>query len=94
MSKEWTNTIEGAHQSRLVIVVFALMVITLVVLAMFQSSALVTWSYDLPISPLSVVISSSAERWHGLMEHIGVAALSQSVSDMVLSLHDDWSIGD
>lgn len=94
MSKEWTTTIEGDHHSRLAIAVFALMIFTLVALAMFQSSALVTWSYDLPISSLSAIISSSAESWHAWMEHIGVASFSQSVSDTVLRLHDDWPVGD
>ena len=74
--------------------VFVLMVLTLLILAMFQSSALVTWSYDLPVSPLSATISSAAESWHALMEQVGIASFSQSVSDAVLTLHDDWPIGD
>ena len=86
--------LDGKHQAKLVVGVFVLILLTLFVSAMFQSSALVTWSYDLPISPYSETISRSAEEWHAAMENIGVASFSQSVSDSVLSLHDDWPVSD
>jgi hypothetical protein len=94
MSKEWTTNLEGPHQRSLVLGTFVSFLATLVILAIFQSSALVTWSYDLPVSTYSETISRSAEEWHALMEQIGTATFSQTVSDAVLNLHDEWPVSE
>ncbi len=94
MSKEWTTSLEGKHNTVLSFKVFAIMLLTLIVLAMFQSSALVTWSYDLPVSSYSATISSTAEQWHALMERTGLAEFSESITDRVQSLHDDWPVSE
>lgn len=94
MSKEWTTNLEGKHNTGLSLMMFAIMLLTLIVLAVFQSSALLTWSYDLPVSSYSATISSTAEQWHALMERAGLAEFSQSMTERVQSLHDDWPVSE
>lgn len=57
-------------------------------LALFQSNGLVSWSYDLPISPLSERIVAACETWNGWMEALGTTAISEHVQDWVQSLKD------
>ena len=50
-------------------------------LGFFQSSALVTASYDLPPGGISAVVVKVAEGWHGLMTASGMAELSLTIRD-------------
>jgi len=70
-------------RSALIALVFATLA-----LALFQSNGLVSWSYDLPISPLSEQIVVACETWNGWMEALGTTAISETVQDWVQSLKD------
>ena len=63
--------------------------ILLCVLAVFQSSSLVTLSYDLPPTILSEHAVSAAENWHEWMAAIGAVDLSQFLTELVLEIHDE-----
>lgn len=72
------SVIETAdHSPALVWKTLVVFLTGLVVLAVFQSSALVTASYDLPPGALSEFLISLAEGWHGLMDKIGAAGVTQ-----------------
>ncbi|PHP67732.1 hypothetical protein CSC94_08565 [Zhengella mangrovi] len=50
-------------------------------LAMLNSSALVSWSYDLPESRFTEPVIAAAEGWHQAMQAIGLAEPSRLVED-------------
>ena len=58
-----------------------IMIASMLLLAVFQSSALVTLAYDLPEGGPSGAIVSLAETWHAAMETLGIAQLSQGIAD-------------
>lgn len=67
------------------IVVFAL---ALFVMALFMSSGLQSYAYDLEPGPLADRIAAAADGWHARMEELGTAALAQSFADWVSGLHE------
>ena len=56
-----------------------IMLVAMFFLAVFNSSSLQTWSYDLQPSPLNDMISLSADRWHLLMEDLGAAGVTELI---------------
>ncbi len=70
-------------RSALIALVFATLV-----LALFQSNGLVSWSYDLPINPLTEQIVSASETWNEWMNTLGTTEVSESIQDWVQSLKD------
>lgn len=52
-----------------------ILAICLVVLAVFNSEALVDWAMKLPVGPVGDGILWAAGEWHDLMEKIGATAL-------------------
>ena len=67
---------------------FIVLLVATLFLAVFQSNGLVSWSYDLPINPLTEQIVILCEGWNGWMETLGATATSEFVQDWVLSLQD------
>ena len=61
----------------------ALFLFGLIVLAIFQSSALITVTYDLPPHPVTERVVMFAESWHNAMENIGAAGVTEIVTDRV-----------
>lgn len=57
-------------------------------LCLFQSSSIVTLSYDLPPGSLTELLVSAAEHWHVLMEKLGTAGLTEMVTSFVEDMHD------
>ncbi|WP_157747771.1 hypothetical protein [Cohaesibacter sp. ES.047] len=66
----------------------AILIATTLLLAAFQSGGLVSWTYDLPPSPLAEEIISAAQSWHQLMQEIGATNVGEHVGDFILSLQD------
>lgn len=60
--------------------------IAMLMLAMFHSASLVTWSYDLPPSALSDHVSVWAENWDALMRRLGPAHLTDALKDWFQNL--------
>ena len=56
-----------------------IMLVAMLFLAVFNSSSLQTWSYDLEPSALNDMISLNAERWHLLMEERGPAGVTELI---------------
>ena len=56
-----------------------IMLVAMLFLAVFNSSSLQTWSYDLQPSPLNDMISLNAERWHLFMEELGAAGMTDLI---------------
>ena len=56
-----------------------IMLVAMLFLAVFNSSSLQTWSYDLEPSALNDMISVNAERWHLLMEELGPTAVTELI---------------
>lgn len=55
----------------------------LLTLAIFQSSAIVTVTYDLPESWPSGRIVVLAETWHGWMVEMGAAGVTEAISEQM-----------
>ncbi|MEP3629171.1 MAG: hypothetical protein ABJN04_04125 [Hyphomicrobiales bacterium] len=56
-----------------------IMLVAMLFLAIFNSSSLQTWSYDLQPGPVNDMISLSAERWHIMMEEWGAAGVTELI---------------
>ena len=69
------------HLPGLWVKMLAIMLVTLLVLAMFRSSDLVTSAYDLPEHPYSERLVTMAETWHGWMEQAGPAGWSERIGE-------------
>ena len=67
--------------------VLVLMLFSLLVLAMLQSAALLTNTYDLPESPWTASVISTVEVWHNWMEQAGLAGLTERIAEEVEVLH-------
>ena len=67
--------------------VLGLMLFALLVLAMLQSAALVTSTYDLPSNNWTIPLIQAAETWHGWMETTGFAGLTETIAEEVEVLH-------
>ncbi len=67
---------------------FAFFIGTLIMLVAFQSSALVSLSYDLPQSNWAEQAVAVTEAWHGWMQAIGVAGITESISGWIKAAHD------
>lgn len=66
----------------------AILLVTTLALAVFQSSGLVSWTYDLSPSFITESIISAAQSWNDLMQNIGATAVGEIVGDFILSLQD------
>lgn len=64
-----------------IIQTLSVMLIAMLFLAIFNSASLQTWSYDLEPGPVNDLISANADWWHGVMEEVGAAAVTQSIRD-------------
>ncbi|WP_319531184.1 hypothetical protein [uncultured Cohaesibacter sp.] len=61
---------------------------TTLLLAIFQSEGLVSWSYDLPPNAFTETVVSVVQSWNELMRSIGATDVGESVGDFILSLRD------
>lgn len=55
------------------------MLVAMLFLAVFNSSSLQTWSFDLEPGPVNDMISLNAERWHNLMEELGAVGVTELI---------------
>ncbi|MBX3575634.1 MAG: hypothetical protein KF723_00385 [Rhizobiaceae bacterium] len=67
------------------LIVFA---VSLLLLAMFLSSSLQSYAYDLPVNPLTETIVAWVDAWHGWMEAIGAVQVAEGIADAVARFHD------
>ena len=56
-----------------------IMLVAMLFLAVFNSSSLQTWSFDLEPGPVNDFISLNAERWHVLMDELGAAGVTELI---------------
>jgi len=66
----------------------ALMIFSLMVLAVFQSSALVTLAYDMEPGAITENLIGACEIWHSWMERIGAASMTELVRDIITNWHE------
>ncbi|PLW76653.1 hypothetical protein [Cohaesibacter celericrescens] len=57
-------------------------------LALFDASDLVSWSYDLPINRLTEALVIIIEKWAGWMEETGLLAISETIADWMQWLQE------
>ena len=76
------------NQNRLALMMGLYFCAVLFALALFQSSSLVTLSYDLEPGPTSEKIIVACETWHGWMQTIGTAGITEYLTDQVSTLHE------
>jgi len=86
LNKELEKPVES-HEQQGASHVFMFFCGTLIVLAAFQSGSMVSLSYDLPQSVWAEQVVSAAETWHGWMQAIGLAGITEVVSNWVEALH-------
>ena len=67
---------------------FVILLATTLLLAVFQSEGLVSWSYDLPSNAVTETIVSVVQSWNELMQSIGATDVGESVGDFIQSLRD------
>lgn len=79
------------HHPRLVVQVAVLFLVILLALAVTQSGALVTLTYDWPPSRWTERVIALAEIWHGWMETLGPADWT---SDIQATMSDtrEWLV--
>ena len=87
MSNDLLNSAANIERGR-ASYVFAFFIGILIILAAFQSSALVSLSYDLPQSNWAERAVAVTETWHGWMQAIGVAGITEVVSAWIEKAHD------
>ena len=75
------------HEPALVLKVLAVLITTLLILAVFQSTSLLTLSYDLSPGELNDRVIASCEIWHEWMTLAGAAGLTQSITEQIALLH-------
>jgi hypothetical protein len=63
------------------------MAASLLLMAMFLSASLQSAAYDMPPNPTSEAIVTMVDTWHGWMETIGAAAVSEAVVSLVSAAH-------
>lgn len=69
--------------------------IAVIALAMTQSGALVSWSYDLPPSALADTISDSLVTWNETMQDLGITALTDYWLEQMDALRStEWARSD
>ena len=56
-----------------------IILVAMLFLAVFNSSSLQTWSFDLEPGPVNDFISLNAERWHVLMKELGAAGVTELI---------------
>lgn len=61
--------------------VLASFLLTMIVLAFFNSGSLLTWTYDLKPESLSDALSGVVEAWDAAMERLGTAGITQSLRE-------------
>lgn len=64
------------------------MATSLLLMAMFLSASLQSAAYDLPPNATSEAIVTMVDTWHGWMEAIGAAAVSEAVVSLVSAAHE------
>ncbi|EFL87990.1 hypothetical protein [Ahrensia sp. R2A130] len=64
----------------------AIFLFGLLTLATFQSSAIVTTTYDLPESEMNERVVLLAETWHGWMQELGLAGITEAISEQL----EEW----
>jgi hypothetical protein len=62
--------------------------VALALMAVFLSASLQSYVYDLRESPVTEPLVAAVEQWHGWMEAIGAAGLSDAIAAEVGRLHD------
>lgn len=86
---EWDGERETHHQAGRVRRAFVLSVLLLI---LFHSSALVSLARDLPVGPVEDGIVALAETWHGQMKKNGFTDPGTRVRDWVSELRTiDWT---
>lgn len=87
MFEQSTPPAVASHEIRLPFYGVMIFVATLVLLMIFQSSSLVTLSYDLPPSPLNETLVSYAETWHSWMQTTGAAGVTEFIREKLDTYH-------
>ena len=77
---------DSTHMPRLPLQITVLFCTTLILLAVFQSSALRTLAYDLPPSTTGERVVRLAEQWHELAEKSGAVQISDAISEIL----EEW----
>ena len=80
---EAMNTKAASNTRRLAVAGLAMQIFALAVLACVRSDKLIILAYDLPESPVTEQFIAGAERWNGLMEAAGVAAVTQDFVEAI-----------
>ena len=60
-----------------------------VLLALFFSSDLVSWAYDLPEAHLTDRLILALETWDSLMQKVGLAGATESIRDWILAIQEE-----
>jgi hypothetical protein len=76
------EVVEGASPARLISVAKAIAAAVLVALAL-GSDALLNWTGDLPIGPVSDFLVEAAQRWDDAMRRIGMTEFAELVSALL-----------
>lgn len=92
MTEDGFHTVDAANQNGLVVKCLLSFLGALLLMAVFQSAALVTTAYDLPPGFGTETAVAMAKGWHGWMEALGAAQFSEAVHDRVESLRYDWPL--
>ncbi len=82
---EYTGEIETSCNYRLML---RAMILTALMLAVFNSNALVSWVRDLPAGDIEDVVIAYAETWHGWMEERGLSDLMTAMREQIQSLKE------
>ncbi len=76
------------HEEGLAMRASLLFLVVMGLLLIFQSSALLTLSYDLPPGQISESAVTFCEWWHGVMQDLGPAEFTASISDWIEQPHE------
>ncbi len=82
-----TNQIQR-QQPGLIIKTSLLFVLAMVVLGLFQSSALLSLSYDLTPNSQTEIVVRLAEQWHHWMQALGTAGVTDLISEAIEIAYD------
>lgn len=76
------------HDANITALTLFAMILALLALCLFQSSALLTLSYDLPPSPTTERVVMVVETWHQWMQDLGAAEITNKMSEQLEVLHE------
>ncbi|MEE9315445.1 MAG: hypothetical protein V3V02_12430 [Rhizobiaceae bacterium] len=79
--------IEDMNKVKIALPVTMIFVLALLALAIFQSNALLSLTYDFPPSFWSETLVAMAEQWHGWMQMIGTAGVTEAIAEWLESAH-------